>query len=111
VTSTQRDPQPQHYKIRVRGHLGETIRSGFPTLQIRTQGDDTMLTGVLTDQAALYGVLAEFEALGLELIEVRRLPPHRTDERSSLSSVSQAQLAYLKDEGMRRQWRRPGSRS
>jgi D-arabinose 1-dehydrogenase-like Zn-dependent alcohol dehydrogenase len=27
------------------------------------------------DQAALYGVLAEAEALGLELIEVRRLPP------------------------------------
>jgi hypothetical protein len=31
--------------------------------------------GVLADQAALYGVLAEAEALGLELIEVRRLPP------------------------------------
>jgi hypothetical protein len=30
---------------------------------------------VLADQAALYGVLAEIEALGLELIEVPRLPP------------------------------------
>ena len=29
---------------------------------------------MLTDQAALYGVLAEVEALGLELIEVRCLP-------------------------------------
>jgi hypothetical protein len=36
-----------------------------------------VLTGVLADQAALYGVLAELEALGLELIEVRRLPPRR----------------------------------
>jgi|HubBroStandDraft_4_1064222.scaffolds.fasta_scaffold1767212_2 hypothetical protein len=27
------------------------------------------------DQVALYGVLAEIEALGLELLEVRRLPP------------------------------------
>jgi hypothetical protein len=26
------------------------------------------------DQAALYGVVARIEALGLELIEVRRLP-------------------------------------
>lgn len=34
-----------------------------------------MLTGMLPDQAALYGVLAEAEALGLELIEVRRVPP------------------------------------
>jgi DNA-binding CsgD family transcriptional regulator len=40
-----------------------------------------MLTGVLADQAALYGVLAEFEALGLELIEVRRLPSHQPNER------------------------------
>jgi hypothetical protein len=32
-----------------------------------------LLTGALTDQAALYGVLAQIEALGLELLEVRRL--------------------------------------
>jgi hypothetical protein len=33
-----------------------------------------VLTGTLADQAALYGVLAQIEALGLELLEVRRLP-------------------------------------
>jgi hypothetical protein len=32
------------------------------------------VTGVLADQAALYGLLAEVEALGLEFIEVRRPP-------------------------------------
>jgi hypothetical protein len=40
-----------------------------------------VLTGVFADQAALYGVLAEIEALCLELIEVRRLPPHWPEER------------------------------
>ena len=64
---------PQHYTICVRGRLGETMRFAFPALQARRRGDDTVLTGVLADQAALYGVLAEIEALGLELIEVRRL--------------------------------------
>src|ERR1700756_3553357 len=67
----------------VRGHLGETIRAAFPALQARTRGDETVLTGVLADQAALYGVLAEIEELGLELIEVRRLPPGLGEERSS----------------------------
>lgn len=43
-------------------------------------GGDTVLTGVLTDQAAVYGVLAETEALGLELIEVRRLPPDESPD-------------------------------
>ena len=76
VTAARRDPQPQRYQARVRGRLGETIRCAFPDLQARTRGDDTVLTGVFADQAALYGVLAEIEALGLELIDVRRLPPH-----------------------------------
>ena len=82
MTGTHGDPQPQHYKISVRGRLGETMRFAFPALQARTRGDDTMLTGVLADQAALYGVLAEIEALGLELIEVRRLAPRRPNEPS-----------------------------
>ena len=81
VTATRRDPHPQHYQIRIRGRLGETIRFAFSALQARTRGDDTVLTGVFTDQAALYGVLVEIEALGLELIEVRRLPPHWPKER------------------------------
>jgi hypothetical protein len=34
-----------------------------------------VLTGPLPHRAALYGVLAQIEALGLELLEVRRLPP------------------------------------
>ena len=63
------------YEIQIGGRLGDTIRSAFPALQVRTVGKDTVLSGVLADQAALYGVLAQIEALGLELIEVRRLPP------------------------------------
>ena len=75
VSSAPSAPQPQQYEIWVRGHLGETMRFAFPALQAQPRGQDTVLTGVLPDQAALYGVLAEMEALGLELLEVRRLPP------------------------------------
>jgi hypothetical protein len=67
-------PSPR-YRIRVRGHLGATVRAAFPALQARASGGDTVLTGPLPDRAALYGVLAQIEALGLELLEVRRLPP------------------------------------
>jgi hypothetical protein len=52
VSATRRDPHPQRYQIRIRGRLGETIRSAFPALQARTRGDDTVLTGVFADQAA-----------------------------------------------------------
>ena len=67
-------PRSRQYEIRVRGHLGETMRFAFPSLRAEPRGQDTALTGALPDQAALYGVLAEIEALGLELLEVRRLP-------------------------------------
>jgi hypothetical protein len=68
-------PQLRGYEIWVRGHLGETIRSAFPGLRAQPRGRDTVLTGPISDQAELYGVLAEIEALGLELLEVRRVPP------------------------------------
>lgn len=68
-------PPSRRYEIRVRGHLGATLRAAFPALRARTDGADTVLSGVVPDQAALYGVLAEIEALGLELLEVRRVPP------------------------------------
>jgi hypothetical protein len=51
----------------------------FPALQGETCGGDTLLTGALPDQAALHGVLAEIEALGLELLEVKRLPSDPSD--------------------------------
>jgi hypothetical protein len=41
----------------------------------------TALTGVL-DRSALYGVLAEIEALGLDLLEVRQLAPDRKSPES-----------------------------
>jgi hypothetical protein len=76
MTDRNRDALPQRYQIRVRGRLGETIRCAFPGLQLHAEEDNTLLTGTLADQAALYGVLAEAEGLGLELLEVRRLPEH-----------------------------------
>jgi hypothetical protein len=59
----------------ISGRLGDMIRSAFQARRVRARGDDTILSGVCADQAALYGVLAQIEGLGLELIEVRRLPP------------------------------------
>jgi hypothetical protein len=60
------------YQIRVRGILSGTILGAFPNLRVETQSGETVLAGPLLDQAALYGVLAQIEALGLELLEVRR---------------------------------------
>jgi hypothetical protein len=68
------DPAPALYTIRINGHLGATMLAAFPEMTARRQGAHTVLTGPL-DRSALYGVLAELEALGLDLLEVRQLPP------------------------------------
>jgi hypothetical protein len=63
--------RPLQCEIRIRGYLGETLLTAFPDMDA-SQGDgETVLTGRLPDQAALFGVLAQVEALGLELMEVR----------------------------------------
>ena len=60
------DPAPTLYMIRINGHLGATVLSAFPALAPQRHGVHTVLTGLL-DRSALYGVLAEIEALGLDL--------------------------------------------
>ena len=80
------DWAPALYVIRVNGHLGAMALSAFPGMTAQQQGTRTALTGWL-DQSALYGVLAEMEALGLVLLEVRQMeshakPPESGDTRS-----------------------------
>jgi len=58
------------YQFRVRGRLSQTLLGAFPELRAQMLGAETLLTGQLPDQAALFGVLDRIEALGLELLEV-----------------------------------------
>ena len=79
------DPAPALYMIRINGHLGATVLSAFPAMAPHRYGAHTVLTGLL-DRSALYGVLAEIDALGLDLLEVRQLEPDVGRYRSTRSS-------------------------
>jgi hypothetical protein len=62
-----------NYEIRIRGCLGEALRAAFAGLTV-TKPVETVVYGPLADQAALHGLLDTIHALGLEVVEVRRLP-------------------------------------
>jgi hypothetical protein len=66
---------PGLYTIRIRGRLGATALSAFPTMVSEQKAGETVLTGSLEDRSAVFGVLAQIEALGLELLELRHIPP------------------------------------
>lgn len=61
-------------EIRVQGRIDEHWSSWFEGLAVRYVGTDTVLTGNVADQAALYGLLARLRDLGLDLVSVQMLP-------------------------------------
>jgi hypothetical protein len=64
---------PGLYTIRIEGRLGPTALSAFPSMVSELRGTETVLTGQLEDRSAVFGVLAQIEALGLELLELRKI--------------------------------------
>jgi hypothetical protein len=66
---------PEHYEIRVEGILGERWTAWFEGLQVSSEGTETLISGPLTDQAALHGVLVKIADLGMLLISVHRVDP------------------------------------
>ena len=82
------DLAPALYMIRIKGHLGAAVLFEYPAMAARQCGAHTVLTGLL-DRSALYGLLAEINALGLDLFEVRRLEPqHKSPESGDSCSPS-----------------------
>jgi hypothetical protein len=69
------DTSPGLYTIRIKGRLGATGLSAFPSMVCELGSDETVLTGLLKDRSALFGVVAQIEGLGLELLELRRIQP------------------------------------
>jgi len=61
------------YTIRIKGRLGATALSAFPSMAHELEDSETVLTGRLEDRSALFGVLTQIEGLGLELLEVRQV--------------------------------------
>jgi hypothetical protein len=64
------DTPPGLYTIRIKGRLGATALSAFPTMVPELKADETVLTGLLEDRSAVFGVLAQIEALGVLLADL-----------------------------------------
>jgi len=69
------------YQIRLKSHLGREWTDWFEGLTITKEDNgDTLLTGPLVDQAALYGLLKKMRDLGTPLLSVNPVEPGQADQ-------------------------------
>ncbi len=72
----------EYYEIKVKGHLDPRWSEWFGGLQLtHLDGDLTLLSGLLADQAALHGLLEHIRDFNLTLVSVSSgRPPHRESD-------------------------------
>lgn len=68
------------YQIRIEGHLHRQWSDWFGGMNvILEENGNTLLSGPVIDQAALYGLLKKVRDLGMSLVAVNRVQPHQAD--------------------------------
>jgi hypothetical protein len=75
-TANPRTDRDEHtlYQIRIKGHLGKQWTEWFGGMAIASEDNgDTLLSGPVVDQAALFGLLTRVRDLGMPLLSVNRL--------------------------------------
>ncbi len=68
--------QSRFYQIRIEGHLRAEWTEWFEGLSVSLEPDGTtLLSGLVVDQAALYGLLKKVRDLGMPLLSVNQISP------------------------------------
>jgi hypothetical protein len=62
------------YEIRIKGRVSDTVLAAFDGMHAEVLPVETVLYGDVVDRAALHGLIDRVQSLGLELVEIRRLP-------------------------------------
>lgn len=89
LDSIKHSASPGYYQIRLQGHVGPQWREWFQGFQIHLETNgDTLLHGVVSDQAALHGIFKKVRDIGMPLISVNLLPT--SQERGSGTLVPDA---------------------
>jgi hypothetical protein len=80
------DPsQPMIYQIRIEGHLDDQWTDWFGGMTITLEENgNTLLTGPVVDQAALFGLLKKVRDEGIPLISINRVEPGKSPKLKTI---------------------------
>ncbi len=72
--------EPMIYQIRIKGHLSAQWADWFEGMAITLEDNgDTLLTGLVADQAALFGLIKKVRDLGMPLRSVHPVEPNQAE--------------------------------
>ncbi len=97
MRGTKKNPSPEIYRINVEGRLGKSWADWLEGMVISYQKNQTVLTGPLPDQAALYGLLHRIRDLNLTLVSVnRKKSREKTDITEKIQNTEAKKLGGKK---------------
>ena len=81
------------YQIRIEGHLGREWADWFDGLNLTAlENGETLLTGPVVDQAALYSLLRRVRDVGMPLLSVVRVKPGQADTPDVKQSIEKNEM-------------------
>lgn len=68
--------ESRNYQVRIEGHLSPQWINWFDGMSIKLEEDgNTLLSGQVIDQAALYGLLRKIRDVGMPLLSLNEIHP------------------------------------
>ena len=83
------------YEIRVNGRLSERARSAFPAMDVTSIPTQTIVFGELAGPTDLRDLLARCNAMGIEVLSLRRLPGEAATPEDTRCVVDEAERASV----------------
>ena len=89
------------YEVRVNGSLSERARSAFPAMNVTSIPTQTIVFGELAEPSDLRDLLARCNAMGIEVLSLRRLPGEAATPEGTRSVEDEAERASARDPAIR----------
>ena len=75
------------YEIRIKGRMSDSQLLAFEGMTVTVEPVETVVYGPLADQEAVHELMLKLQALGLEIVELRRLPSHPNEDGAPPSAA------------------------